>query len=317
MGIPTVGPDAADPVREDAGGRLQEPLGQLCCDPIFVIGQFRSGTTWVYDILTAHPEAAGAFESWMFTSRFGLANLFHDAHFENDLEAFGRPYRLGQLISRERLIDDVRGLAAGWLAQALEPQHRFLVEKTPSHYEEIPIISTLFPGARFVHVIRDGRDVAVSALAAAETWGKGYISPSVREQANLWDRAVRAARSHRKLLGSRYMELRYEDLKSDPRQVIRQLFDFCTMPADDELIERLEFETSFARHEHKPKTQFRRQGQAGEWRRALSFRDCLGFARGSRRLLVELGYEQTPNWWLSRLRPGSRSDRPVAQPHTG
>lgn len=317
MGSPTVDSTGAKPITAGKEQVLPDPLRQLHTDPIFVIGQFRSGTTWVYDILTAHPQAAGAFESWLFTSRLGFANLFHAAHFENDLDVFGKPYRLGQLISRDRLIQDVRTLAASWLAEALEPQHRFLIEKTPSHYEEVPVISLLFPGAKFVHVIRDGRDVVVSSLAAAKTWGAGYISSSVREQANLWDGAVRAARSHREVLGSRYMEVRYEELKSHPQSTMRRLFEFCSIPVDEQLLERIEFETNFARHDHKPESQFRRHGQTGEWRQALGFRQRLEFARGSRRLLVELGYEQTPNWWVRRSRPAGDDRRALTSTRSG
>src|SRR5207302_4815633 len=124
---------------------LPDPLRQLAIGPVFIVGQFRSGTTWVYDILTAHPEVGGAFESRLFTFADGIASLFTPRHFEHQVELLGTPHGVGQLITRERLASDVRELASGWLAAALQPRHRFLVEKTPDHYESMHVIAEIFP----------------------------------------------------------------------------------------------------------------------------------------------------------------------------
>ena len=285
------------------------PLEQLATDPIFVVGRFRSGTTWVYDILTAHPDAAGAFESWLFTGVCGLAPLFSPANFNHDVERFGRTYRLGQLVARERLIEDIRALASAWLAEALEPHHRFLIEKTPSHYETMGLIAELFPRARFVHVLRDGRDVAVSARAAAKSWGRGYFRGEIGSVAADWEHVVRAARSNGGGLGDAFMEIRFEDLKASPHDGIRRLFDFCSMPYDDGLVSRVAGQTAFGARGQGGEDAFRRRGEAGDWRHRLSLLDCLRFERASHGFLVELGYARSRWWWLGRA---ARSRRRAA-----
>jgi hypothetical protein len=276
-----------------------QPLAQLSADPIFVVGRFRSGTTWVYDILTAHPDAAGAFESWLFTGVCGVAALFSPANFNHDVERFGRTYRLGQLITRERLIEDVRALVSRWLGEALEPHHRFLIEKTPSHYETMGLIAELFPRARFVHVLRDGRDVAVSARAAAESWGQGHFRGSIRSVAADWERVVQTTRRHGASLGDAFMEIRFEDLKAAPHDGIRELFDFCSMPYDDALVSQIVEETAFGARGQAGETSFRRRGEAGEWRQRLSVLDRMRFERASHGFLVQTGYARNRWWWLT------------------
>jgi hypothetical protein len=303
---------------ETGGGRAPEDrtaaaasatkgaLSQLDTGPIFIVGQFRSGTTWIYDMLTAHPLVAGAFESWMFTYDWGLAPLGNPGHFMSDTELFGRHYRLGQLITRERLIGDLRRLTSEWLGEALEPEHRFLVEKTPSHFTSMPFIVELHPGARFVHVLRDGRDVAVSALAAAASWGKGYIGTSVRAQGEQWAQAVRTTRRHGETLEAPFLELRYEDVKAAPREQLARLFDFCSIPYDGPLLDRIVEQADFARHAKQGQSAFRRHGATGEWRQTLGFRQCLDFERGSGGMLAETGYEASRWWFLRMLAPRPR-----------
>src|SRR5437667_9309955 len=139
-------------------------LNQVAQAPIFVVGVSRSGTTWVYDILTAHPQVAGILESWLFSTVNGVGSLFSSAHWPH------RSVGLGRLLNREALLEYVRDFVARLMQHALGPQHRYLVEKSPPHLYTISLISELFPKARFIHVIRDGRDVCVSIRAATLSW---------------------------------------------------------------------------------------------------------------------------------------------------
>src|SRR5215210_3852033 len=111
------------PLERPSGGSFR----QLAADPIFVLGHPRSGTTWVYDILTFHPEVAGVLESWLFTPGVGLARLFGDELWAEDRlqrhrETVGQVAGLAQLVTRQELADEVRRLAERLLARALEPQ---------------------------------------------------------------------------------------------------------------------------------------------------------------------------------------------------
>ncbi len=293
----------------EAGRELPAALSQLATPPIFVVGAHRSGTTWVYDLLTSHPQVSGVFESALFSRDLGIASLFHPTHWydskkrASDREFFGRSFRLRQLLTREQLVDDVRELTAGWLATSLEPETRFLVEKTPQHAEVIPLLSELFPGAAFVNVIRDGRDVAVSTLEAQRSWqGGGRVRrASVPMIAERWGRSIRAAREGAATSKARYTELRFEELHCNPCSISR-IFEWCGVPVDPELVASIVAINEFSAHQTTGNDAFRRRGRVGDWRSALGLRARFEFDRAAGDLLRELGYESKRLWWLHPVR---------------
>jgi sulfotransferase family protein len=299
---------------------LPESLSQLAAPPIFVVGLHRSGTTWIFDMLTAHPEVAGVFESGLFSARLGFAPLFAAEHWyedqegrlESDRRFFGATFRLNQLIDRDRLVRDVRDLSGRWLSEALEPGHRFLVEKTPQHVETMAMIAEIFPDASFIHVIRDGRDMVVSRQAAARSWpGLPSRSVNVGETASYWAAGVRDARETAAEAGLRYTEIRYEQMRLAPQEGLRELFEFCSIPADEELIAGICESTSLERQQRGEGDAFRRRGAVGEWRQTFHLRDRFRFDRAAGSMLVELGYEAKRSWWL---RPGSQATGRVSAP---
>lgn len=291
---------------------LPAALAQLAAPPIFVVGMHRSGTTWVFDMLASHPQVAGVFESGLFSSNLGLATLFAGEHWyrdsdrlESDRKFFGASFRLNQIIDRAELVQDVRELSGGWLGRALGSDHRFLVEKTPQHLATMTTIEELFPGAAFIHVIRDGRDMVVSRKAAARSW-PGLQSRSVRigETAGQWAAELRAARETADREGLRYTEVRYEEMRVDPAGGLRGLFEFCGIPADEDLVAAICEQTRLSRQRRGEGDAFRRRGEIGEWRKTFGLRDRLRFDRAAGDMLVELGYEKSRSWWL---RPGPQT----------
>jgi hypothetical protein len=289
-----------------------DPLGQLAAGPIFVIGHMRSGTTWVYETLTAHPAVAGAFETWLFTNRAGLAGLFHAVHWDRAEiargERFtGHPVGLSQLVGREEILREVRELTGGWLAARLEPHHRFLVEKTPRHLIAMPLIAEVFPGARFVHVLRDGRDVIVSKRAVAPGWARpGRPSRrSTYREARSWRSDLERVRADSREVADRLTEVRFESLTADPRGAARRLFEFCRIPCDeatlDEVVRATQLDRSSA-----DEGGFRRAGRVGDWAGRFSLLDALLFELAAGGALVSSGYESRRLVWALRGR-----NRPV------
>src|SRR5437773_2288752 len=103
-------------------------------------------------------------------------------------------------------------------------------DKTPMYMRHLRLLRRLFPEAQYVHLIRDGRDAAVSFLSlpagiAFETW----VHPrSAAQFACQWRRDVTAARRLGRGLGTeRYLEVRYEDLIADAEPVLRQICAFA------------------------------------------------------------------------------------------
>src|SRR5262249_19847525 len=90
-------------------------------------------------------------------------------------------------------------------------------DKTPAYTAEIHILNKMFPGARFIHIIRDGRDVALSLLQ--QWWGPNDLMSALRH----WAETVQCARKMLQMLPEeRYVEVRFEDLVADPaREVLK------------------------------------------------------------------------------------------------
>lgn len=97
-------------------------------------------------------------------------------------------------------------------------------DKTPGYAIHIRPIGRLLPEARFVHLIRDGRDIVVSRALRRD-------DVNVEWEAKKWLRLVRTARRQGARVG-RYMEVRYEDLVLDPEPALRAICDFTELDFD-------------------------------------------------------------------------------------
>ena len=165
-------------------------------------------------------------------------------------------------------------------------------DKTPMYMRHLRLLRRLFPDAQYVHLIRDGRDAAVSFLSlpagiAFETW----VHPrSAAQFACQWRRDVTAARRLGRGLGTeRYLEVRYEDLIADAEPVLRQICAFAG----------LSYEAGMTDHggsgsEQRPHQQSLKQPLTPglrDWRRELSPADAAAFESVAGDLLRELGYE--------------------------
>jgi Sulfotransferase family len=204
--------------------------------PIFVIGAPRSGTTLLRIMLSSHPRIYIPPES-DFIPRLYLGRA-------RSPMGRDRAVRDVQIIfGNRRYLREWRGAApdpAAFVAalpeltpaavldavyRAYAAQHRAgrWGDKSPIYTHYIPLLAEIFPSAQFVHLIRDGRDAALSTLAAYPD--RLYVDMYFAAQS--WRRRVSVARQAGSALGpSRYTELRYEDLTMDPAAALRLLCAF-------------------------------------------------------------------------------------------
>ncbi|MDA8269778.1 MAG: sulfotransferase [Actinomycetota bacterium] len=111
--------------------------------------------------------------------------------------------------------DVVRGIYAEYARN--QGKHRY-GDKTPNHVLHMTTLADLFPEAVFVHLVRDGRSVA---LALRDT---SFGPRTITETATYWAQRVNAGRAAGHALGDRrYIEIRYEDLVADPERALRQI----------------------------------------------------------------------------------------------
>jgi Sulfotransferase family len=265
----------------------------------------------MFEILESHPQAAGVFESWLFHETLGLGGLFSPLHWDPEITGqhereIGRPLGLKPLLERAELREDVRALASRWLAKALGPGDRYLIEKSPVHLHFASVLAEVFPSARFVEVVRDGRDAAVSALSASRAWNPSLVREgrpaSVRDVARDWRVSIDAGERDGAAYSDRWLRIRFEDLRRDFASTIARTLAFCDMTLDGDLVERMRAATDLAKHK-TGESQFRRGGRVGDWRSRFTLRDARAFDRVAGDTLVALGYEQDRDWWRAAIAP--------------
>ncbi len=305
---PTVEPAAAG--LDPRTLKMPRALDRFDAPPTFICGCARSGTTWTLELFERHPHVRAICESWIFSQTRGVTSLLAQPYWSaSEQEGWGKrvdaPFGAVQMLRYQEMVNDLGALVAGWLARSASQEHRFLVVKEPL---DVLATAILLPDARFVHVVRDGRDVALSMRRAAETWDPTMgVGLPIEFRAEAWRRQVRRVRAHREFLGDRYLEIRYEQLRADPVAGMRTLFSFAGIPYDDALLDRISGDTELSSYgELAHRSGFRGGARNRTWRDELSARDAVRFSRAAGEMLVELGYEDGRRWLVSRLRPWAR-----------
>jgi hypothetical protein len=177
-------------------------------------------------------------------------------------------------------------------------------EKTPRNIGRIADIFRWFPGARFVHVLRDGRDVACSLRThPRHKVVDGKLVPTgIRKPiagcARRWVRDIEGSR--RWWADPRFLTVRYEDLVLDPRPALGQVMTFIGEAWDDAMLAHAAADSPF-----RDATRFAQNPEAlgavsmaslSRWQRDLDERDKRTFKRIAGPLLVELGYAAGDGW---------------------
>jgi hypothetical protein len=204
----------------------------------FIVGSARSGTTLLRMMLNAHPEVAVPPES-----RF-VVDLYRSDEVQID-EFLARLEGHQRWISWDTPMEDVRaqltGMTTSTYAEAIEAAYMAYAEnrnkkrygdKTPRYIEDLPLLSRLWPEAKFVHLVRDGREVALS-------YADVPFGPStVAKAAALWKARVKLGMEQGRPLGTaRYVELRYERLLANPQEEVEGLCSFLDLEFDPAMLD--------------------------------------------------------------------------------
>lgn len=257
--------------------------------PIFIVGMNGSGTTMLLDHLSNH--------SWIYGFQVETKSLpyfiSHQADYGN-LEDEENLRRLWDDM-KESVAEGANSVpedlpfpgkdarnAAGCFDHlmrhlAAAQGKRIWCEKTPMYVQHLPLLAEAFPDARFIHIIRDGRDCAASFH---RRWRFNPVRTIAR-----WKKAVRTGSRAGQSLGSRYLELRYESVTATPEAAFRRVLDFLGLP----------FETAVLRSARsRPDREASRESEVKQnVRRAEDYfePDVVESLEGvAGRLLTELGY---------------------------
>jgi hypothetical protein len=148
----------------------------------------------------------------------------------------------------------------------------------------------VWPDASYIHIIRDGRDVAASQIKEHGSWGYGGIESA----ANGWVKVIEGARETAK--GLKYHEIRYEDLVLKTEEALRSLVSWLGEPWNDALLSHHEsshslFETSVSHPSRKQVEKPINSSAIGRFRKDLNKNEIQEFERIAGHLLKDLGYE--------------------------
>lgn len=209
-----------------------------------VVGAPRSGTTLLRFMLDAHPDLAIPPETGFLPT---VASLSPDtagaqaavdtligfpsgASAWNDFGLDAETFRtLSDVQDAYAPVDVVRAFYRSYAARFDKPRWG---DKTPTYCHHIAKVGALLPEAHFVHIIRDGRDVAQSIKPL-------WFSPgeSVEVRAAFWKECVRAARDQSVAVSGRYLEIRYEALVASPERALARVCDFLDLPYDPAMLD--------------------------------------------------------------------------------
>lgn len=269
--------------------------------PLVVLGVSRSGTTLLRVILDRSPGIAIPDESFfvpLLARRHGrtvaAAAFLDDVARIPTIRAWGlRPADVAPRIVDGMPIGDAIGAVfQAYASRAGKPRWG---DKTPMYMRHLGLLERLFPDARYVHLVRDGRDAALSFLEMPEgTFTRTWAHPTTPAQfACLWGKEVADARELGRRVGpGRYHEVRYEQLVSAPEETVEAICGFAGLPFDPEM---LAYAATVDVSDKPHQQRLRRPPTAGvrSWREDMAPEDVAAFEAVAGDVLRACGYEVT------------------------
>ncbi len=307
----------------------------------FIAGEMRSGTSWLRRTLSAHPEIGCGQEGSFFGRDYAREEI---PVYKGPVSSLTRVLAVSEELKVWHELpwndwsngyeQDLRNLTRLSIDYFLSKEvarmgKRIVGDKSPQHTENLDEIHEIYPDARIIHIVRDGRDVAISAMhhwwreAQDQEVSVFELTPEELEirDAYLADRqgflasgrsiftaerlgqlarrwSYRVDKAHRDgttLYGDRYLEIRYEDLLQDTPNTLRRVFGLLGASEDDRIIKYCIRASSFERvSSRRPgeedSSSFFRKGVAGDWRDVFTERDRKIYEELAGDQLIKMGY---------------------------
>jgi glycosyltransferase involved in cell wall biosynthesis len=322
----------------------QDANGSFRRTTFFVVGEMKSGTSWVMWMLDSHPEIFCSGEGCF----FGRDQMMEDIpvildptpSLRNGLQSseglhIWRSFMWNYWAKQGDEEQDLRNLTRlavdyYMLQGSARSGKRIVGDKSPLHTDHVDEIFELYPEAKVIHVVRDGRDVAVSLmhhfwnlskdiheqgiydlepeeLAKRDAYRENprafglsgesiFVEERLHQIAARWNRRVRkASRDGIEYLGDNFLQLRYEDLLLRPQACMQSAFELLGAQADEGVVRRCVEKNTFERAAGRPtgseeSESFFRKGVAGDWRSLFTESDRETYEQVAGPTLLEMGY---------------------------
>jgi sulfotransferase family protein len=212
--------------------------------PFFIIGSSRSGSTLLRLMLASHSRIAIPSETWYLTAlveEFPCDRLLQTDELSKAISVMTSHYRWPDMgLDAAEMRRRAAKLGAVHLRDLVEIVYRWHMEvegksrwgdKTPAYIEIVPPLAAMFGNAKFIHLIRDGRDVAMSFQR------QGWHGPWMHGYTREWSRAVELdMQLSQSLLNERILRVRYEDLVLNPEPTLRRICAFIDARFEDQML---------------------------------------------------------------------------------
>ncbi len=266
--------------------------------PIFIFGCERSGTTLLGSLLGSHSRCAATPESQFvadvyrqqvargpeFDLSYALGRIKNNFRFKlwNIDVSVGDAERAG-VSSYEALISYLFETYAAGVGKTAD----VWTDHTPTNVKSAAMLNELFPDAKFVHLIRDGRAV-VSSIKSLE-WGVH----ATRQLSQQWVTKVGYGLAAEGYLGpEKSLRISYETLTAAPEQTLRTICSFADLIYEDEMVAGAGFSVpKYTEKQHGLVGTPPDPARANAWMKRLSPQDIQTFEHSSRDMLTYLGYE--------------------------
>ena len=300
-------------------------------EKFFIFGHARSGTTLLMRLVRLHPEVHCDYQAHFFTRRPLLKSLVDSAEIEEWLTRKSNRWNQGRDLSPLVL----RASADFIMEREAAREGKMIIgDKSPSstiHGQSVRDMYAVYPDAKLVYIVRDGRDVLISErfrnfveeLKFLTSEDKRIIE-ELRKDQNQFTNGTRSIFTEafirrvakgwvtnlqeikdegKQLFGKNYFALRYEDLLNDSFGEMTRLWKFLGVKKNDKALSKkikTEMESNpdeeWQSKRNEDIASFLPKGQAGNWQRLFTAKDKSIFKEVAGEMLIKWNYEKDMGW---------------------
>lgn len=280
----------------------------LSKDLFFIGGAIKSGTTWLQILLDGHPQIAckgeGHFTTFLAPNLRQALLKYGNSVNDKNKSIFKETDKFP--LMRENHFKFLMTAAIGLLLAEYGSDNSVKVvgERTPDTVGHMKFLKELLPNAKLIHIIRDGRDAAISGWfhnqRISPEWAEDKFATLDRYAdvfARYWVKQVESGRAFGREAPDDYMEIKYEDLHGGTDAAIERLLNFLGVDDDSESISRCRDAGNFEKlsggrkQGEEDRSSHFRKGTIGDWRDHFDDKSQQVFEQHAGTLLREYGYQ--------------------------